>query len=270
MATLSTTNSAVFIRTVLTALSQKDFEAMLVMGNRTTRLKAEDGGTIQIPRIAHITPTAITTGAVTESNPTELSVSMSLDQHYGASVNIQDITKMQANMDLAKEYSHELAYGIKRQFDTGLANLYSGLSKIVGVLGQGFDDASFRYGIRLLDDDDVPDNDRSFVCRPVVYEQVRGIDKFVDASKLGTSGNGPVVTGHVGQLYGIPAFKTTQINATGGANNLLFHREAFAYAIQKPLTVEKFARTQFSDPIGASMLWGLVEKRDLAAVVYRT
>lgn len=272
MASTSVTSAAVFIRTVISALAQRAFEAQLVMAARSSRWTAEDGSTIQKGLISNITPTAVVSGdAIVYTATTENSVSMSINRHFYAGVDIEDITKVQANLDLAKEYASKLSYSLKRQLDTDLTGLYSGLSKTAGTLNGGFDDNALRFAVRQLDDDDVTEEDRTFAFRPIVSQEMLGIDKYVDQSFLGElAKKGPLQTGLIGQRYGLAFFKTTQINTTGGQNNLVFQREAFSYAIQKPLIVEKMARTNLTTPVLASMLWGRVESRDVAAVLMRS
>jgi len=49
-------------------------------------------------------------------------------------------------------------------------------------------------------------------------------------------------------------------------SGVLFHRDAFALAMQKDVKIEEFARTRFTTPIGASVLYGVKILRNDHAV----
>lgn len=106
-----------------------------------------------------------------------------------------------------------------------------------------FAKAGIRSIIQDLDDGDVPMIDRSLVVPPVEKNNLLGVDSdfFVreDSVGAGASGSGAIRTGHVGDVYGVPVFVSSncpKADDDGGAPDqracMMFHKDALALVEQ--------------------------------------
>jgi N4-gp56 family major capsid protein len=209
-------------------------------------MKGKKGDTIHIPKptrgsaSAKAASTQVTLQAATESE-----VVVTIDKHYEYSRLIEDITEVQAQASLRKFYTDDAGYALAKQVDTDLFaeaegnfTLYtpSGSGLVSYTAGTttagGFDDASFRDAIQLLDDEDVPMDNRVLVIPPSAINTIRGIDRYM-SSDFGGAGT---IKGQIGTLYGIPVVVSTNCPAiTGGAGEklgVLMHKDAIVFAEQ--------------------------------------
>jgi hypothetical protein len=131
------------------------------------------------------------------------------------------------------------------------------------------------------------------VFKPVVLAHLRQITKFSEFQGLGitpnpssgaggiSNGKGGAVSiigpnGFVGVLYGqVECYKSTNIYEESGTSdtvhNLLFHREAFAKAMQlKPRTQFQYKQEYLGTLATTDALWGYAEYRDEFGVDFRT
>mgnify|MGYP001566972627 CR=1 FL=1 len=147
-----------------------------------------------------------------------------------------------------------MGYAIAQRVDTDIADLYTGLTTTdVGTYGTDITDATVLAAIETLELNDVPAEDRAFVVDPTQKTALMKIDKFVRADYLGEYQSAkPAVTGHgagtsnmrylFGDIYGIPTYWTNQVATTAGTptqlHNMLFHKEAFALALQQAPRVQ--------------------------------
>ena len=88
--------------------------------------------------------------------------------------------------------------------------------------------------------------------------QILKLDKWVDADKTGLPKSART-TGWLNlDLYGVPAYRSTKIVTSGNIRKvMLIHRDGLGVGIQRNIKMEKFARTQFSTPFAASVLYGV-------------
>lgn len=224
------------------------YKNSLVMANVVNKMpmKGKKGDTIHIPKptrgsaSAKAASTQVTLQAATESE-----VVVTIDKHYEYSRLIEDITEVQAQASLRKFYTDDAGYALAKQVDTDLFaeaegnfTLYtpSGSGLVSYTAGTttagGFDDASFRDAIQLLDDEDVPMDNRVLVIPPSAINTIRGIDRYM-SSDFGGVGT---IKGQIGTLYGIPVVVSTNCPAiTGGAGEklgVLMHKDAIVFAEQ--------------------------------------
>jgi hypothetical protein len=101
-------------------------------------------------------------------------------------------------------------------------------------------DASFRGLIKLMDDQDVPFDERYFIVPPSLRSTMMGIDRYVSSDFVDGRG---VQNGKIGNIYGIDIYVSTHActvetaaeNAAGGEVKAatLFHKESFILAEQQ-------------------------------------
>lgn len=273
MASMTTTTHAKFIPAVWAKEAQIQRESKLIMANLVERHDvdvADNGSVIHIPIVTNLTAGDIgTDGSLTDSANTESEVTLTINKWKGVSFNVPDMLNAQSKYNLLELYAKKMGYALGLVLETDLLGQYSSLSGsyVVGTSGVDLTDAQIRLGVQKLDDNLAPFDDRHLVIKPAQRNALLGIDKFVRYDSVSyPKGESPVVKGNIGQLYGVELHISPNIVAGPPVQNLMFHRSAFGLAMQRDIKVEKFARTQFADRMGASELYGFAILRDNHAI----
>lgn len=248
MANMTTTTGSVFLPTIWSIDTLRATENALVMAGLVKRYDSQvkaKGQTLSIPNITNLTATAKSANVdVTLQSPTETAITLNINKHYESSFEIEDLLAVQSAYDLRSEYSEKAGYAIAKQVDSDLLGLYTGLTTTdVGTYGIDLGDPSYVSGILALDNGDVPLENRAIVVNPAQKAAIMKIDKFVKADFLGQYDQptpvkrGPNSRYLWGEIYGTPVYYTNNIVTTAATptqvHNLMFHREAFALAMQQ-------------------------------------
>jgi len=259
------------------------FKAKIAMRNFVLDLSdavADGGDLIHIPNMTEMATNAKVNGSqVILQSPTETEVQLTVATWEEVSFLIEDRERAQVlrSYTLQERYAMNAGYAVAKSLDNDLTGLYTGLSQFVGDFVSDITDAKVREALEKLDVANVPAEDRVFVFYPTQYWNLLGIDRFV-AVTVGTGGgaigpNGPIQSGVLGMLYGVPVISTTQIVVTAGtqAHNLLLQKEAFALAVQSEIRMQtSYIHEYLGELTTVDALWGVVENRDAAAVEIRT
>ena len=278
MANVTTTTAAVFIPEVWSADILRHVRSNLVMANLVKRYDQDvknGGDLIHVPNLAKMTArnksasTDITYDAATEAENT-----ISINKHKYSAVKIEDIVKVQSRYDLREEYTSAMGYAIAVAVDSDLLALYSGLSQTV-TAGASIDDADVIDAIQFLDLADAPRDNRSFVINPEAMADLRNLDKFTRYDATGQQG---IQTGNkkglVANVYGVDVYMSTNVTEEAGSpnflHNLMFHKEAFALAMQMAPKVEaEYSVDALGWKVAAHEIYGVAELRDTFAVDVR-
>mgnify|MGYP001595632425 FL=1 len=208
------------------------------------------GDVIHIPNLSNLTAnTKSANTQVTLQAPTEADTTITVGTHREASFLIEDILKVQASYELMSEYTTKAGFAIAQQVDTDLLSEYTNLTTTdVGVYGTDMTDAVLLSAIETIDLNNVPMEDRALVIYPTQKTKLLSLDKFVKSDYLGEYQKptmvktGPNSRWLWGDIYGIPVYYTTQVVTTAGTptqrHNILFHKEAFALALQQAPRVQ--------------------------------
>ena len=246
---------------------------------RAMSMVGKKGDTVHIPKpdrgnaSAKVAETEVTLIAGTT---TELTVA--IDQHFEYSRLIEDITDVQALNSLRRFYTEDAGYALATNVDSALIaeaqNFTANKQFIAGDIEDdggtspvtAFNDAGFRKAIQILDDNNVPGENRVFVVPPAVKREMLGISNYISADFV--SGQ-PVVNGKIGSLYGVDIYVST--NLTGGSGEidcLLFHKDALVLAEQVGVRVQTQYKQEFlADLMTADCLYGVETYRPEAGVV---
>lgn len=206
---------------------------------------------------------------------TEDKTSITIDKHKYAAFKLEDIVGVQSNVNLMNEYSNKIGYALAKQVDTDLLALYVALSQSCGADNTAITNDVFLTAIQYLDLADAPETDRSGVFSAGQKANFLNVDEFVryDANGIGGQ-NSPIVRGRFGQLYGVDLYFTTNVTTTGspaGDHNLVFHKEAFALAMQRDIRMQsQYDIDALATKIVGDMLYGVKEYRDTFGVVVKT
>ncbi len=239
----------------------------------------KNGGTSEdFPLVSNLAATAVSDNtAVTFQANTETAVTLNLNRHFESSFMLQDRTKIQTSYELAKLYSQKIGQALMDKIETDLAGLYSGLTQTQGTGHTALTEAMIVRGIQYLDDAKAPQTERYLVLKPAGMNNLRQIARFTEFQTTGNQ-TAPMVGGQRGfvtNVFGVDVYVTTNIQQVTGTpgiiHNLLFHRSAFALAMQKDISIENDRRPDYlGTGFVASALWGYVEMRDNHAVDIRT
>ena len=282
---VNNTNHASFIPKLWSDEIIAEYEKSLVMKPLIKSLKmvGKKGDTINIPMPVRgsanqkLTETQVTLVADTSGNK-----QIVVDQHWEYSRLIEDITSVQALASMRKFYTQDAGYALATKVDsdlvaTAIANFSTvghstedGLvvPALAGSAGD-FSDAAFRDAIQILDDADVPMDNRKLVVPPAARNHIMGIDRYVSSDFVNGKG---VVNGKIGELYGINVYVSTNLPANGSGEKpcLLFHTDALVIAEQMAVrTQTQYKQEYLADLMTADTLYGEdVYREDSGVVMY--
>jgi N4-gp56 family major capsid protein len=191
---------------------------------------------VSFPRTGDLTPVAKTENTASESIAlTYAADQLALDQHYQAYVRLEDIADAQSVLNVESDILERASAGMAKVMDT---KIYTVLK--AGASASAPDHIIDHYGSsgaitrtkilqarKLLDDQNVPDEDRFLVVNPAQEAELLDIDGFVDADKYGSTA--AKLNGEIGRLFGFTVIKTTVCEDNV---SLYYHRSACAFARQ--------------------------------------
>lgn len=206
---------------------------------------------------------------------TELTIA--IDQHWEYSRLIEDITDVQALNSLRRFYTEDAGYALATRVDTALiaeaANFTAqrqfaggGIATAAGTADAAFTDAGFRDALQILDDNDVPMDNRVFVIPPAMKNALLGITNYVSTDFV--TGK-PVETGKIGSLYGVDIYVSTNLPTenTDEKGALLMHRDALVFAEQLGVRSQTQYQQQYlADLFTVDTLYGVETYRPEAGV----
>lgn len=236
----------------------------LVQGNIT---KKGDRVTVQIFPSMSTSDISTTDGSFTSSELSPTAVSVTINKWKNVSLDLVDIVDYQSILNWEKEFFKGAGATIGQKQDDDILALVAALTTNVDSSGGSFTDAKVRAAQILLDDLNVPKDDRVWIICPLAHGDLLADDKFTAANTTGFSKGVQVDDGRVVGLYGTPVEVTTRVTTTSSKrDNVLFHREAFGLVSQKDMSTGKFAKTRYSTTYYCSALYGTVTLRDNHAV----
>jgi hypothetical protein len=261
------TTQAVFIPELWSDEIRAAYEKKLVMAGLVKKLSmtGKKGDTVHIPAPTRGEAHAkAAKAAVTVQANTETEVQVLVNKHFEYSKLIEDITETQALTSMRGFYTEDAGYALARKVDKHLLELgkaigdqtddWVGSNSYFTDATNGLSlysvdtvtttdvttDASFRGLIKLMDDADVPFDERYFIVPPSLRSTMMGIDRYVSSDFVDGRG---VQNGKIGNIYGIDIYVSTHActvetaaeNAAGGEFKAatLFHKESFILAEQQ-------------------------------------
>jgi N4-gp56 family major capsid protein len=255
-------------------------ESALVLANlvkRYDRDVATKGKTVEIPNLSNLTAHAkVANSQVTLNDPTEGKTTITIDQHWEASVLIEDFAEVQSAYDAAREYREKTGYAIAEKMDNFIADdMTTNFTESVGTYGTGIAYGDVLDAKQKLDEAKAPMTERYFVVTPKGHRDLLEIDEFVRYDAMGAASQpSGYRTGRVGMILGNDVFMSQNLVVTAGTptenNCLFFHKEAYALAVQTSPKTEMQRKTEYlGDLIVTQALWGGHVLRDDHGVVVK-
>jgi N4-gp56 family major capsid protein len=283
-----------------------------VVANLVTKLshKGKKGDTIHIPVPARGSASAKAVNTqVTLSAATNSVVNVSIDKHYEYSKLIEDIAEVQALASMRKFYTDDAGYALAKQVDNSLFGVAQTLQGgtatgdwytggVVNGTWTGakffatgsttltayteasstpiaIEDGGIRGMILLLDNADVPMDNRALIIPPVAANDLLAINRFTEQQYIG-SGDA-IRTGKIGMIYGVDVYISSNCPTTGDAVNLagnntdrvgsMVHKDALCLAEQVGVRSQtQYKQEYLGDLFTADTIYGVAELRDDAGV----
>ena len=260
------------------------FEKSLVVRPlvRAMSMVGKKGDTVHIPKPDRGTANAKT--AETQVTLNALSTNdlvVTIDQHFEYSRFIEDITDIQALSSLRKFYTEDAGYALADNVDSALiaeANtgftakksfVAGGIADETGATTTAFTDEGLRAAIAILDENNVPGDNRVLVVSPTVKADMLGVSNYVSSDFV--SGR-PTETGSFGSLYGVNLYVSTNLTGNAGEKNcLLMHKDALVIAEQAGVrTQTQYKQEWLADLLTADTLYGVATYRAECGVTLAT
>lgn len=259
------------------------FEAQLVLAKLVSRFDAESKGakSVIIPGVSNLVAyDKVANNGVILQAPNETSITLNLNKHKHVAFVIEDAVMAQMTAPYMEEYAKKASYGIKRALDTDIANLATGFSQSAGTYNTTVSTTAVLTAVRLLDDADVPQEERAWVLKPKAVADLRTISDYTRYDGTGYAGaqaDGSVGAkksgqGLVGMLYNAPVYMSTQVLQSGNnISNLYIHKEAIALGIQREARVQSEYKLEYLGWLTvADTQYGVIERRDNAGIEFRS
>lgn len=197
------------------------------------------GATISVPKRGSVSANTKAAGsAVTVQNPTATDVSVTLDQHYEVTFQIDDVTAVLQNQNTMMGYAQDAAIALAEQVETAIAKLHTTLTNTVtfDTSSATTQENSFLKARERLVLNKVSKLAPKYgYMHPSVITKLLQIDRFTRADAYGK--NGVIAEGALGRIGGIDIFESQLVDYTGspGAyHNLIYTKDAFVLA-SRPL-----------------------------------
>lgn len=291
---VTNTTAATFIPELWSDEIVAAYKKSLVLANLVNKMpmRGKKGDTIHIPKPTRGSASAKAASTqVTLQASTESEIVVSIDKHYEYSRLIEDITEVQALASLRRFYTDDAGYALAKQVDTDLfAEATSTFSKYYMDASTGltayaadtvttsdiFSDTGFRGAIQLLDDADVPMDNRVLVVPPSAVNTLRGIDRYVSSDFVDGRG---VQTGKIGTIYGIDVYVSTNcpVIETAADNSVstvdtrgavLMHKDALVFAEQQGVRSQtQYKQEYLSTLFTSDTLYGVQTMRSEAGII---
>jgi hypothetical protein len=136
-----------------------------------------------------------------------------------------------------------------------------------GGTAEAFNDEGFREAIKVLDDANVPMDNRYLVIPPAARRDIMGIDRYVSSDFV----NGRAVeSGLIGNLYGVDVYVSSNCPTldTGVRGCLFFHKDAIVLAEQMAVRSQtQYKQEYLSTLYTADTLYGVETYRPEAGLI---
>lgn len=211
-----------FIPTIWSARLLANLDKALVYGNLVDRSyegEVRFGNTLKLNRPDNIT-VGNYSGTVTYQSPTSTQRTLTINQQRYFAFKVDDISRVQANVDLVDAYSQRAAYALADAVDQYIASLYTAAGAGTATLDitaatPKVWEACVELG-RLLDEQNVPRQGRWVVVSPRVYAALLKDYNFIRSTETGQQ---MLLTGAVGQVAGFSVFVSNNVPGVASASH---------------------------------------------------
>ena len=222
------------------------------------------GQTLEIPNTSVISANLKAQNTVVTLNyNTDTKTTITINRHYESSFLVEDILATQSNYSTRSDYTQAAAYAIAEKIDSDIATAMTTTwktdSQTNGAYGTAIADVNILAVNRYLSENKAPRTDRVLVVHPKGEAELLNIDKYVRYDALGTGE--AIKSGKLGTIYGVEVFMSQNLvyldTATDEYNSLMFHKEAWAIAMQmSPRTQAQYKQEHLGWLVTVDVLYG--------------
>lgn len=209
-----------------------------------TSLVGKGMKSVDVPRAGKLQ--AQRKGAATKLSAQALTIgadTISLDNHYGVLVDVEDIAAVQANIDVMSMYVERMSAALALEMDNRIyeqMKLTSSSSpdhRVAFAAGSALTKADFTVAKKLLRTQNVPmDDGKLFLAiNPYNEKAILDLSDFVDADKWLSGSAEAKLNGVIGRAYG---FNIVISNVIDDTANIFYHSSHVAFAKQLNLKLE--------------------------------
>jgi hypothetical protein len=199
------------------------------------------GDTVNIPRLGNETARTKTAGsAISFDSATDSSVTILITKYKYVGKLIEDIVSVQSNYDLFSNFTGQIGYALANAVDADILALTGSIAQSVGTHTAGtIAETNIISAIQKLNTANVPLEDRYLAVDPFGYAQLCAITDFIRYDAGGKT-PAPVNSGVIGEIFGVKVLMSNNvaIPTATSAFGMLFHKDAFAIALQKDVTMK--------------------------------
>jgi N4-gp56 family major capsid protein len=238
-ADMGVTETSASGQAVIAAMVQKQLIAkakiMFTVMDESSRA-GKGAKSVSFPRTGDLTPVEKVENTASESIALTYAVdTLTLDQHFQTFVRLEDKADVQSVLDVESDILERAGSGMAKKMDTYVYSvLKAGASAsapdhIIDQFGSSgtMTLAKVLQARKLLDDQDVPENERFLLINPEQESELLALAAFIDASQYGS--REALLNGEIGRIYGFSVIKSTVCEANVA---LYYHRSACAFARQ--------------------------------------
>lgn len=272
MADYNLTTGATFRRTLWSKDLMIARQALLVMfprvSNRTGEFKK--GYTVRVPLISNLAAVDLAEdGSYDPQAVTETYSDITIDTRKAVPIRITGELQELSYIDLAKEYTPKMAYGLAKVLDSALLGLHALFSSAGSQVDIDMD--FVRSAVVTLDNSNVPPENRHIVLYPTQYWKVFGEASATHSNVLGI-GKSPLITTELPSLLGLEWLKSTQVPTSSTKKNLIWHESAMAAALAKKVEMQQkdVSGKIATDYIGWELYGVKAERTDHALILDTT
>jgi len=261
---------------------------------RKLNVKGKRGDTIKLPKPTRGAASAKSANTVVTTQVASggASVTISLTAHYEYSRLIEDFAETVSLASMRRFYTDDAGYALALKKDsvifdqartlnggdgnstwTGGVIAGDGTTAFVDASGNAnstaITDAGIRRVIQVLDDNDIPMNDRYLAIPPVARRVMMGLARFTEQAFIG---DGSVIkNGKLGNVYGVSVHVTNNCpvptSATTAKVALLAHSDAMILCeVLGPRVQTQYRQEYLATLLTADTIFGVQEAYDKGGV----
>jgi hypothetical protein len=260
---------------------------------RKINVKGKKGDSVVLPKPTRGSASAKAADTVvTTIQAGGSSVTINLTAHYEYSRLIEDIAEVQALASMRRFYTDDAGYALSVKKDSVIfdaartLNSGDGASTWTGgvIAGDGttafvdaggnanataITDAGIRRVIQVLDDNDLPMNDRFLAIPPVARRIMMGLARFTEQAFVGDGKT--IRNGKLGDVYGVPVHVTSNCpvptSATTAKVGILAHQDALILAeVLGPRVQTQYKQEYLATLLTADTIFGVAEAYDKGGI----
>lgn len=224
---------------------------------------ANAGDTVHITRPAAISVGTYTPGSdITVETPTSSQLNLTIDQIKYFAFDVEDVKRVQANVDLMRPYLEEANYALQDTVDQHIFGKYTDAdsSNVItkATLTSSNIWAKLVEAKKLLSKNNVPQQGRWIVLSP---DEIALLEESTEFQRASSLGDDTARNGFRGRAAGFDVFESNNVTAasdgTDNVRHCVFgHRMAITFAMQFSRMESMRREKRFADLVKGLLLYG--------------